>query len=94
MAYYELSKYQNTATPNFSSFSNRDINVKFNQVEFNKVFEQRDQSANKYFNYFDFNRIYRDDKIKYNIKILLIILSIIMIGLFILFLNNFIIISL
>lgn len=43
MAYENLSKNQNT-----TNFSERDINKKFNLVEFNRIFEQNDSMlANK-----------------------------------------------
>jgi hypothetical protein len=43
MAYQNISKYQNT-----TNYSERDINKKFNLVEFNKIFEQNNLAlANK-----------------------------------------------
>lgn len=85
MAYENLSKHQNT-----TNFSERDINKKFNLVEFNRIFEQNDSMlANK-------NKLHDEPK-RYpcsepsKLDILFIIVCIILtLGILLLLFNNFI----
>ncbi len=73
-----MSKYQNT-----TRYSERDINKKFNQIEFNKVFEQENLNFNNNLNNIECSK-------KYNLNFLLVIICIIMIGILLLLFNNFI----
>ena len=74
MAFESLGKYQNTI-----NYSQRDINKQFNQVEFNRIFEQNDltNKPNIQSNYLE----------KPNI-IIIIIIIIIMIGILLLYYNQ------
>ena len=78
MAFESLSKYQNTINR-----SQRDINKQFNQVEFNRIFEQ-----NYLINKHNIQSNYHE---KPNIIIIIIIIIIIMIGILLLYYNEIII---
>ena len=86
MAYEDITRYQKTATPNFSSYSNRDIDQKFNQVEFNRIFTLLDQEK---INNTSENSINCSKKSKINI-LLIITFIITMSGILLLLYNNFI----
>jgi hypothetical protein len=87
MAYENLSKYQNT-----TNYSQRDIDKKFNQVEFNKIFTLLDQERIDNKNKPAENPIICFKNFKINI-LLVIILIIMMIGILLLLFNNFILVN-
>ena len=83
MAYESLSKYQNT-----TNYSQRDIDQKFNLVEFNRIFEQNNLNLSK-------NNI-QDNLIKCPTKkndspdlLLIIVCGVIILGILLLLFNNF-----
>ena len=83
MAYESLSKYQNT-----TNYSQRDIDQKFNLVEFNRIFEQNNLNLSK--NNIQDNLINCPTKKNDNPDLLLIIVcGVIILGILLLLFNNF-----
>ena len=82
MAYESLSEYQNT-----TNYSQRDIDQKFNLVEFNRIFEQNNLNLSK--NNIQDNLINCPAKNDNPDILLIIVCSVIILGILLLLFNYF-----